>query len=203
MERNLLNREAGAEGSLRSWLALAGGVLIGAAIGYLIFFGLPSEPIETQALPNTGGPRIALAGLETGSPAPDFRLETADGRSIGLKDFLGEIVLVNFWATWCAPCRTEMPLLESTFETFKDQGFVVLGVDFDEPAEIVAAFGDELSLSFPLLLDPGGKIQQLYKVRGYPTTVVLDREGRIQAYHIGILSHSQLDGYLASVGLNR
>jgi len=199
----VLNREPGSDRSYQPWLALLVGVLIGAAIGYFVFFGLPSTPIDSQPLPTAGPPQIALAGLETGGPAPDFDLEAADGTPVGLKDYRGDVVLLNFWATWCAPCRTEMPLLESTFESFRDQGFVVLGIDFDESAELVAAFGEELGLSFPLLLDPGGKIQHLYKVRGYPTTVVLDREGRIQAYHIGVLTQSQLGGYLESVELSQ
>ncbi|MFQ5921895.1 MAG: TlpA family protein disulfide reductase, partial [Anaerolineales bacterium] len=137
------------EASYRPWLALLGGLLIGAAIGYLVFYGLPSAPIDSQPLPTAGAPQIALAGLETGGPAPDFELEAANGASVGLNDYQGDVVLLNFWATWCAPCRSEMPLLQSAFESFKDQGFVVLGIDFDESAELVTAFGDELGLSFP------------------------------------------------------
>ena len=191
------------ERSLRPWLALAGGVLIGAAAGYLVFFGLPSEPAQPQPQSTIGAPQISIAGLGTGSQAPGFELEAADGTMVGLDDYLGEVVLINFWATWCAPCRIEMPLLQSTFESLEDQGFVVLGIDFDEPADLVASFGDELGLTFPLLLDPGGKVQQQYKVRGYPTTVILDREGRIQSFHIGVLTQSQLDGYLQIAGLSQ
>jgi len=188
---------------LRPWLALAGGILIGAAAGYLVFFGLPSETPESQPLPTSVAPQIAIAGLETGNMAPEFELQAADGTAVRLDDYLGDVVLLNFWATWCAPCRIEMPLLQSTFETFEEQGLTVLGIDFDESADLVTAFGDELGLSFPLLLDPGGKIQQQYRVRGYPTTVVLDREGRIQSYHIGVLTKSQLEGYLENAGLTQ
>ena len=199
----MLNRERGAEGSLRPLVALAGGLLIGAAVGYLVFFGLPSAPADSLPQPTAGAPQISIAGLETGGKAPGFELVAADGTMVGLADYLGDVVLINFWATWCAPCRTEMPLLQSTFESFRDQGFIVLGIDFDESADLVASFGEELGLTFPLLLDPGGKIQQQYKVRGYPTTVVLDREGLIRSYHIGILTQSQLDGYLENVGLSQ
>jgi peroxiredoxin len=188
---------------LRPWLALAGGVLIGAAAGYLVFFGLPSEPAEPQPQPTVGAPQISIAGLGTGNQAPLFELEAADGGMVSLEDYRGQVVLLNFWATWCAPCRIEMPLLQSTFESFKDQGLVILGIDFDEPTDLVASFGDELGLTFPLLLDPGGKVQQQYKVRGYPTTVILDRDGRIQSYHIGVLTQPQLDGYLNTAGLSQ
>ncbi len=199
----MLNRELGSEGSWRPLLALAGGVLIGAAVGYLVFFGLPSATPDLQPQSTASAPQLSIAGLETGSQAPEFELEAADGTRVGLADYIGEVVLLNFWAPWCAPCRTEMPLLQSTFESFKDQGFIVLGIDFDESADLVASFGDEFGLTFPLLLDPGGRIQQQYKVRGYPTTVVVDREGRIQSYHIGILTQSQLDGYLENAGLSQ
>ena len=198
----MFNPKALATQSRRRWPALLGGVLIGAAIGYLIFFGLPERPV-TEPLPQgVSAPAIALPGFESGSEAPGFDLMSAGGSPVSLEDHRGAVVLLNFWATWCAPCRTEMPLLQSAYETYEGQGFVVLGIDFDEPATAVMDYGQELGLTFPLLLDPGGEIQQLYKVRGYPTTVVLDREGRIQAYHIGVLAQSQLDGYLEAAGLN-
>jgi peroxiredoxin len=185
-------------------VALLGGVLIGAAAGYIVFFGLPSAADNTSPLPTAVAvAQIALAGLEPGNTAPTFELETADGTPVGLKDHLGDVVLLNFWATWCAPCRIEMPLLESTFRSLEDQGFVVLGIDFDESADLVNGFRDELGLSFPLLLDPGGEVQELYRVRGYPTTVILDREGRILNYHIGILTRIQLNEYLADAGLSK
>jgi peroxiredoxin len=199
----VLNRDLERDGSLKPWLALAGGVLIGGVIGYLVFFGMPSAAPESPPQPIANTPQISIAGLETGNQAPQFELEASDGTMVRLDEYLGEVVLLNFWATWCAPCRIEMPLLQSTFESYEDQGFVVLGIDFDESADLVASFGEELGLSFPLLIDPGGKVQQLYKVRGYPTTVVLDRQGRIQSYHIGVLTRSQLDGYLENAGLSQ
>jgi peroxiredoxin len=94
-----------------------------------------------------------------------------------------------------------MPLIQQTYDNLGGQGFVALGVDFDEPAEVVIAFSEELRIDFPLLLDPGGEVQRLYRVIGYPTSVILDREGRISAYHIGILAKSQLDDYLKQAGL--
>lgn len=198
----MFNPKALTTQSRRPWPALLAGVLIGAAIGYLIFFGIPERPVAEPLPRSVTAPAIALPGMISGSEAPGFDLMTAAGSPVSLDDHRGEVVLLNFWATWCAPCRTEMPLLQSAYETYHEQGFVVLGIDFDEPATAVMDYGQELGLTFPLLLDPGGEIQQLYKVRGYPTSVVLDREGRIQAYHIGVLAQSQLDGYLEAAGLN-
>jgi cytochrome oxidase Cu insertion factor (SCO1/SenC/PrrC family) len=114
----VFDRELGQERSFQPWLALAGGVLFGAAIGYLIFFGLPSATPDSPPQPTANSPQISIGGLETGSQAPEFELEASDGTMVGLTDYLGDVVLLNFWATWCAPCRIEMPLLQSTFESF-------------------------------------------------------------------------------------
>ena len=187
---------------LRPWLAIGAGIVLGIAIGSLLFFGLPARaaapPAEVLA---TQPPRISAPGLRIGSPAPDFDLMRPDGGRVRLADQLGQVVLLNFWATWCGPCRIEMPLIQEAYDTFKDRGFVALGVNFDEPAEAVTGFAEELQISFPLLLDPGGQVQRQYLVRGYPTTVILDREGQIQVYYIGSLTKSQLEAFLEQVGL--
>ncbi|MGH2619940.1 MAG: TlpA family protein disulfide reductase [Anaerolineales bacterium] len=185
----------------RAWVPMAAGIGLGVALGAVIFFGLPSQVGEAPAEVELQPAAVNEPGLLEGSPAPDFQLSRADGGSIRLGDYRGKVVLLNFWATWCLPCRSEMPLIQTTYEQLGGQGFVALGVDFDEPAEVVTAFGNELEIGFPLLLDPGGEVQRLYRVVGYPTSVILDREGRITAYHIGILAKSQLDLYLEQAGL--
>ena len=186
---------------LRAWVPMAAGIVMGVGLGAVIFFGLPSRSSEPPAEAELQPAAVNQPGLLEGSPAPDFQLMRADGGSIRLEDYRGTVVLLNFWATWCLPCRSEMPLIQAAYEQLGGQGFVALGVDFDEPAEDVIAFGNELDISFPLLLDPGGEVQRLYRVVGYPTSVILDREGRITAYHIGILAKSQLDSYLEQAGL--
>jgi thiol-disulfide isomerase/thioredoxin len=120
---------------------------------------------------------------------------------IYLEETLGKVVLLNFWATWCGPCRVEMPFFERTYAEFKDEDFVVLAVDFDEPIEAVRAFKEELNLNFPILLDPGGEVQRTYRVLGYPTSVLIDREGLIHAIHVGIMTEAQLDDYLGELGV--
>jgi thiol-disulfide isomerase/thioredoxin len=120
---------------------------------------------------------------------------------IYLEETLGKVVLLNFWATWCGPCRVEMPFFERTYAEFKDEDFVVLAVDFDEPIEAVRAFQEELNLNFPILLDPGGEVQRTYRVLGYPTSVLIDREGLIHAIHVGIMTEAQLDDYLGELGV--
>jgi peroxiredoxin len=136
-----------------------------------------------------------------GSIAPDFKLFNVDGDSVSLSEFRGKTVLVNFWATWCGPCQIEMPAIQSRFEQFKDDGLVVLAVNFDESQQAVAEFRDEFALTFELLLDPGAEVQKLYRNRSYPASFFIDTQGIVQVQHIGVMTEGQLDNYLEQLGL--
>jgi cytochrome c biogenesis protein CcmG/thiol:disulfide interchange protein DsbE len=136
---------------------------------------------------------------EVGALAPDFTLTNLGGEQISLNDLRGQVVLINFWATWCIPCRLEMPAIQ---QRYNDGGFAVLAVDFNEDAERVQAFVDELDLNLPILLDPGGDVQELYRVRGYPTSFFVDEGGVIRFFHIGEMSADILDDYLAQMGVH-
>ena len=112
--------------------------------------------------------------------APDFALPDLDGQAVRLSGHRGQVVLVNLWATWCPPCREEMPSMETLYRTLKDRGFVLLAVSEDEKgAEAVRPFVAEAKVSFPVLLDPQGEVGRKYGVWGYPESFVVDREGRI------------------------
>lgn len=186
---------------------MAAGLLLGAVLGWLAFFVLPELIGDSQAAgadpqsAATPAPAARVGGLAIGAPAPGFELQTPLGEPIALEAQRGKVVLLNFWATWCAPCRTEMPLLQSAADEHAEAGLLVVGVNFDETAEQVLAYAAELSLEFPLVLDPGGAVQELYGVRGYPTTALVDRQGNLATYHIGVLTPQQLDGYLVQAGL--
>ena len=134
-----------------------------------------------------------------GARAPDFTLQNLDGQSASLSDLRGEVVLVNFWATWCGPCVEEMPTIEARYQ---QGGFEVLAVDFDEPADLVSAFMEELGVDLPVLLDPDGVIQRLYQVRGYPTSFFIDEQGIIRILQIGPMDAAQLDTHLAEMGVS-
>lgn len=145
------------------------------------------------------------AGLEVapvkGSIAPDFRLQNLDGEEVQMSDFRGHPVLINLWATWCGPCRLEMPAIQDRFELYEQEGLVVLAVDFDEPVSAVNDFRDELGLTFQILLDPGAKVQKIYRNRNYPSSFFIDEAGVIQVHHIGVMTGGQLDENLVEIGI--
>jgi len=145
----------------------------------------------------------AMARLEAADAArqkADFTLTDLQGKSWHLRDLRGKVVLVNFWATWCPPCRKEMPDLEALYDKYKEQGFVVLAIS-DEEAAKVAPFLAERKISYPVMLDPGRKVHKLYQVEGIPKSFVYDREGRMVAQSIDMRTRGQFQEMLTQAGL--
>jgi thiol-disulfide isomerase/thioredoxin len=145
-------------------------------------------------------PVKATADL-TGKAAADFKLKAVDGTEYALRDLRGKVVLLDFWATWCAPCRKELPMLEKIHREFGDQGLVLLGMDVGEDSETLGQFLRETKLSYPVVLTAAGETDRNYSVTAYPTVVLLDREGKIVLYHVGAGSEKDLRANLASLGL--
>lgn len=177
---------------------LLAGLCIGAGIGMVIVYGF-----NWDFLTSPGGGMVDQAGLPSpfvGNRAPDFELQTLSGSTIRLSGLQGKVVILNFWATWCAPCQQEMPLLQARADQYQSS-LVILGINYDEPANLVQDFVTKLDITFPILLDPGSKIQNLYRVRGYPTSVIIDKSGVIRIVHIGELSSTMLDNYLKKLGI--
>jgi peroxiredoxin len=138
--------------------------------------------------------------LAVGNLAYDFQLQDLNGRSVSLTDFRGQPVIVNFWATWCAPCRIEMPELQATYEKYKDDGLVILALDQDESPEIVRSFFyDEFGLTFTPLLDVEQEVAQQYGVFNFPSSFFINADGVITAIHRGPALQSQLEEYLADM----
>jgi peroxiredoxin len=131
----------------------------------------------------------------------DFTLSDLQGKTWHLRDLKGKVVLVNFWATWCPPCRKEMPDLQALYDKYKDQGFVVLSIS-DEEAAKVSPFITERNISYPVLLDPGRKVNDAFVVEGIPKSFVYDREGKLVAQAIDMRTRSQFQQMLAATGLN-
>jgi peroxiredoxin len=130
----------------------------------------------------------------------DFTLADLQGKKWRLQDLHGKVVLVNFWATWCPPCRKEMPDLQALYDKFKDQGLVVLAIS-DEDAAKVAPFLAERKISYPVLLDPGRKVNDLFIVEGIPKSFVYDRTGKLVAQSIDMRTRNQFLEMLAQAGV--
>jgi peroxiredoxin len=117
--------------------------------------------------------------------APDFTLLNTDGQQVSLQQYRGKVVFLNFWATWCIPCREEMPALERLHQTYQAQDLAIISIDLKEGAEQVRAFFQKHGLSFPSLLDPNGAVFRDYLVAGMPTTYLIDRDGVLLARGVG------------------
>jgi peroxiredoxin len=118
--------------------------------------------------------------------APDFTLPAVDGKQVSLQDYRGKVVFLNFWATWCIPCREEMPALERLHQTYRQsQDFAVISIDYKESAEQVQAFFQKHALTFPALLDQSGSVSRDYLVSGMPTTYLIGRDGMLLARGVG------------------
>ena len=126
----------------------------------------------------------ALAASSSG-PAPGFSLSGRGGKTIDLAQFKGQVVMINFWASWCVPCRQEMPLLEEIYKKYKPMGFTMLGVNVEPKTQDAEAFLAKLSkpVTFPVAWDVDSKVSKLYKVAGMPTTVFIDRKGNVREIH--------------------
>ena len=137
---------------------------------------------------------------QMGELAPDFELMNLSGESFKLVDQKGRAVIVNFWATWCDPCRDEMPLLEQASRRYQDK-LVVIGVNVDEPTDQVREFQQEYRITFPILLDPGASTANQYRVSAYPTTYFVDKDGKIQSVQIGSMAESVLADHMVKIGV--
>lgn len=127
---------------------------------------------------------LASSGL-TGQPAPDFALKSSSGDNLRLSEHRGDVVMVNFWATWCGPCRQEMPLLDELYSRYQRVGFSLLGVNIDDNSSKAMNMISELGVSFPVLFDSRKEVSKLYDVDAMPVTVIIDREGTIRYVHQG------------------
>lgn len=128
----------------------------------------------------------ALAGAsEMSVPAPDFTLKSRSGENIRLSELRGNVVMVNFWASWCGPCRQEMPLLDDLYQKYRDYGFELLGVNVDEKQSDAERMLERIPVSFPVLFDPNSTVSKEYGVDAMPSTLLIDRDGNARYLHRG------------------
>ena len=127
---------------------------------------------------------LASSGLE-GQLAPDFALKSSTGENLRLSEYRGDVVMINFWATWCGPCRQEMPLLDELYTRYERVGFNLLGVNIDDDSRRAMQMIEELGVNFPVLFDASKEVSKLYEVDAMPVTVLVDREGNVRFVHHG------------------
>jgi peroxiredoxin len=145
-------------------------------VGFFYFYFIQKEGV---------GPRVESGG-KIGQRAPDFKLSALGGHTVQLSDYRGKVVLLNIWASWCPPCREEMPSMEALYEKLKDRPFDMLAVSIDQRGEeTVGPFAAQFGLTFPVLLDPEGKTYHLYGLTGVPETFIVDKNGVIIQRIIG------------------
>lgn len=137
--------------------------------------------------------------LAVGEKAPNFELSTLDGKTIKLSDYQGKVILLNFWGTWCEPCRTEMPALQKAYEKYHKDGFVVLSVNIAETDVAVSSFANQYGLAFPVLMDRNRDVTRLYNVGPIPSTFFIDRDGKISKKVEGPLHLNQLREYILPI----
>lgn len=142
------------------------------AMRYLLVAGLLS-------LSGTAG----AVGLQ--DEAPDFTLENLTGGNMRLEEYRGQVVLINFWASWCGPCRQEMPILDRLHHRYEDTGFAVLGINVEGESAPAQEIVDRTNVTFPILIDDGQKVSELYNLEAMPSTVVVDRDGVVRYIHRG------------------
>ena len=135
----------------------------------------------------------AVAATSATPLAPDFTLRGADGRNVRLDELRGQVVLVNFWATWCGPCRAELPRLDALYQKYHTSGFLLLGVNVDDDPRTALATAARLHVSFPVLLDTDKKVSKLYDLNTMPSTIVIDRDGKMRFLHRGYRAGTEGD----------
>lgn len=173
---DVVDDDAGSEGAIQEQLAQAA-----------------DSVATTIQLPASGPP------LQAGDLPYEFSLKDLDGNTVVLSQFIGRPLLINFWATWCGPCRIEMPELQSVFEEYGDsEDFLILALDQDESAEDVAAYFDELGLTFQPLLDEGNQTAKSYGLQGtLPASIFVDPDGEVTVVHRGVMTRGQIEEFLA------
>ena len=177
----------------RQWNWFIIGVLI---LGSVFIAATRVRPQQTTAAPAAVTDVVTTPAPLADHPAPDFTLTNLDGTNIALSDLKGQVLLLNVWATWCPPCRVEMPTIQAAYEQYHDQGFTVVAVNLQEDPSPVAAFMRDYQLTFPVLLDSDGQVSRIYQAFSLPSSFFVDRQGVIRAVYHGPMPRSIIAGTL-------
>ena len=161
----------------------------------------PAASDDPATAERVSAPPIVLGALRTGSTAPDFTLTSLTGETVSLSDYAGRPVMINFWASWCPPCRAEFPLLAGARERYQDEGFEILGVTVNDSASGAQDFVDKIGAAWPILLDGDAVAWEAYGGVGLPTSFFVDAAGLVQDARIGPVNEAQLSAHLAAIGI--
>src|SRR6266542_4191270 len=176
----------------------------GPAARLIVLWGLlvAGSPLPAEAADDDPFQVLSLIRPAPSSSAPDFAVPGLAGPSLRLSDFKGRVVFLNFWATWCPPCKEEMPSMERLYRRFRERGFTMVAISIDANTPAVAPFVKRFGLTFPIGLDPKMEVATRYGLRALPTTVLIDRGGRMVAFAFGPrnwdgpAAHALVDGLL-------
>ena len=174
------------------------GILIVTIATFLTF----DQFIKTNTLEEGTSVFVDRGSVTDNSPAPDFALPDILDNQIKLSEFYGRVVIINFWTTWCIPCKQEMPVLDEISRINYDN-IVVIGVNVGESVEKVKSFVNEVGVAYPILIDAKGLVGITYHVNGYPTTYFVDAAGIIRGKYVGLMTPRLIEQYLLPLGINQ
>jgi len=174
------------------------GILVGVIVAILTF----GRYTTTTGLEEEPSTFVERGSVSDNSPAPVFSLPDTSGNLVNLGDYHGRVVIINFWATWCVPCKEEMPVLDA-FSQENSENIVVLGINVGDSTEEVKNFINGVKVTYPILIDKMGVVGITYHVIGYPTTYFVDAEGIIRGKHVGSITPRLIQQYLTPLGINQ
>lgn len=161
--------------------------IVGGLLAIVAAFWLFSDQPAAQTEQTTVGP------VQIGQPVGDFQLSDIHGNTVSLSDYAGRVVLLNAWATWCPPCKAEMPDLNAYYQAHQDDGFVILAINAGDSANVAAAFANQVGLTFPVLLDSDVSLLNRLGVHSYPTSILVGADGVVKTIHVGMFSPAALE----------
>jgi cytochrome c biogenesis protein CcmG, thiol:disulfide interchange protein DsbE len=191
MNKNKRKRKLGHSTRYRllPYMLLGAGLMVWGVAAFILLGNPSNNPAQTEA--------ANRSPISSNFPAPDLQLTDLEGNPTSLADLRGQVVLINNWATWCPPCREEMPELEAFYQQYKESEFTLVAIDAGEPAADVQQFVTRYSLSFPVWLDPDQQSLRAFRNPALPSTYVIDREGIVRLAWSGAITREILESYVA------
>jgi peroxiredoxin len=164
-------------------------------VAVAVYLALPKAQEQAQG--------VSAIPMEVHFPAPDVQLTDLMGQPVALSDYAGKVILYNAWATWCPPCKEEMPTLQEYFEKYQNDGFVVVAIEDGQSADEVSAFVKDYALTFPVWPDPKWKATTAFRIDNLPTSFVIDRDGTVRLTWTGAISRAMLEEYVTPLLNNK